>query len=131
MLGQVIGVNAQIESDSGGNDGVGFAIPSDTVKSVVSQLISGGKVAHAYLGVQIQDASNGAEITSVKSGAPAADAGLRKGDVVRSLDGDSISSADELRQAVDSRKAGEQVTLNVLRDGKSQRVTVTLGTRPS
>ena len=71
--GQVIGVNAQIESDSGGNDGVGFAIPSDAVKSVADTIISGGKVQHAYLGITIATASsgNGAQVSAVKAGSPA------------------------------------------------------------
>ena len=76
--GQVIGVNAQIESDSGGNDGVGFAIPSDAVKSVADTIISGGKVQHAYLGITSATSSsgNGATVTAVKASSPAAAAGL-------------------------------------------------------
>src|SRR5919109_5318503 len=82
--GQVIGVNAQIDSDSGGNDGVGFAIPIDTVKSVAETLISGGKVEHAYLGIRVGDAANaaGAQVSSVTSGSPAEKAGLKAGDVI-------------------------------------------------
>src|SRR3954466_4911412 len=78
--GNVIGINAQIESDWGGNDGVGFAIPSATVQRVAQQLIASGKVAHAYLGVQLGDGSGGATVGQVASGAPAADAGLRNGE---------------------------------------------------
>ena len=75
----MIGVNAQIESDSGGNDGVGFAIPSDAVKSVANTLIAGGKVQHAYLGIRVGDASTGAARRSARSwpARPAAKAGLR------------------------------------------------------
>src|SRR5438093_4019643 len=80
--GKVIGVNAQIASDSGGNNGVGFAIPSNTVRSIVSQLVSTGKAEHAYLGVQLRSGSSetGARIAAVRSGTPAAKAGLRPGD---------------------------------------------------
>src|SRR6266545_3921619 len=96
---QVIGVNAQIESDSGGNDGVGFAIPSNTVKSIVSELISTGKAEHAYLGVSVAAPENGAgaRITGTCSGAPAASAGLRAGDVVTAFAGQKVSSVDTLR----------------------------------
>src|SRR5438552_1452152 len=82
LQGDVIGVNAQIESDSGGNDGVGFAIPSNTVSSVASQLLASGKVEHAFLGVAVETAPKGARITRLVSGAPAAKAGLRAGDVI-------------------------------------------------
>src|ERR687886_1847539 len=81
--GHVIGINSQIESDSGGNDGIGFAVPSKVARSVAQQLISGGRVAHAYLGVQLSDApTGGAGVAQVRSDGPAAGAGLRSGDVV-------------------------------------------------
>jgi putative serine protease PepD len=128
--GNVIGVNSQIESDSGGNEGVGFAIPSSTVSSVVSQLLANGKVEHAYLGAQITGASGGAKIGAVRSGTPAAKAGLHVGDVITKLNGTSLGSADELRRAVDARKPGDTVTLTVERTGSSRTVHVTLGTRP-
>ena len=132
MSGDVIGVNAQIESDSGGNDGVGFAIPIDAARSVANTLISGGKVQHAYLGVKVGDAaSGGAEVTNVLSGTPADKAGLKAGDVITSVDGNAISTADELTANLGARKPGDTVTLNVTRNGKTQTLTVTLGTRPS
>ena len=82
--GQVIGVNAQIQSDSGGSEGVGFAIPSNTVRSIVSQIVAGKTVAHAYLGVRVRDSSSplGATLAQVLPGTPAAKAGLESGDVV-------------------------------------------------
>src|SRR3954471_19721332 len=109
--GHVIGINSQIESDSGGSDGVGFAIPSSMVQRVAQQLISGGKVAHAYLGVQLGDSSSGAGATvgQVTGGGPAADAGLRTGDVVTAIDGRAIGSADALVSAVDGHKPGDRV----------------------
>jgi putative serine protease PepD len=131
--GQVIGVNAQIESDSGGNDGVGFALPSDSVKAVVSTLISGGKVQHAYLGVSIADSSTsaGAEVASVKADSPASKAGLQAGDVITAMNGNTVGSADDLTAQISSHAPGEKVTLTVDRNGKTQKIDVTLGSRPS
>ena len=156
LAGDVIGVTAQIDSESGGNDGVGFAIPSNTVRSVVSQLIGGGSVQRAYLGVHIQtipsDAASqlkvpaGAEITSVVSGSPAAKAGLQAGkgsqivngqqyatggDVVTRVDGRDVTSADELQTLIADKKPGTKVTLTIVRNGSTKSITVTLGTRPS
>jgi putative serine protease PepD len=132
--GKVIGITSQIESNSGsgGNNGVGFAVPSNTVRSVVSQLLSSGKVEHAYLGVEVATAAGGgARIASVRSGTPAAKAGLHAGDVITKLDGTPIGSSDELQQAIDARKPGDQITLEVRRGSTTRTVHVTLGTRPS
>jgi S1-C subfamily serine protease len=154
--GKVIGVNAQIESDSGGNDGVGFAVPSDTVRSIVGQLVASGKAEHAYLGVGLQSipasvASElglvpGAEVTDVKGGTPAAGAGLRGatgsrtlngqpyptgGDVITAVDGQKIASADDLRRAIEAKRPGDTVALTYSRDGRSRTVDVELATRPS
>jgi putative serine protease PepD len=129
----VIGVNSQIESDSGGNDGVGFAVPSNTISQIVGSLIDDGSVEHAYLGVAIDDSSTttGASLAEVRAGTPAARAGLRNGDVVTKFGDESVSSADELRRLVDAKQPGDQVELTIERNGKSQTITVTLGTRPS
>jgi putative serine protease PepD len=129
LQGKVIGVNAQIDSDSGGNDGVGFAIASNTVKSVVPQLISSGSVAHAFLGVSL--GSGSATVSEVRAGTPADKAGLQPGDVVVSLDGKAITSSIGLQTAIDAHKPGDKVELTVKRNGSEKTVTVTLGTRPS
>jgi putative serine protease PepD len=130
--GQVIGVNAQIESDSGGNDGVGFAIPSDAVKSVSDTIIAGGKVQHAYLGVTIGTASSGgAQVSTVKADTPAAKAGLKAGDIITALDGTTIATADDLTAKVSAHQSGDKVTLTIKRSSSSLKITVTLGTRPS
>jgi len=132
--GKVVGVNAQIESESGGNDGVGFAIPSSTVKSIVTQILEDGSVQHAYLGVSVTaaaDGTAGAQLAEVRSGTPAAEAGLQAGDVLTAVDGDAVSSAAALQSAIDARKPGDRVILDYLRDGAHRTVTVTLGTRPS
>jgi len=132
MQGDVIGVTSQIESESGGNVGIGFAIPSNTVRSVADQLVSGQKVEHAYLGVSLEDAaSGGASIATVTSGSPAAHAGLKAGDVVTALDGHSIANAEELTAAVVSKQPGDTVKITVKRDGSTKKLTATLGTRPS
>ena len=133
MDGKVIGVNAQIKSESGGNDGVGFAIPSNTVGRIADALIADGEVEHAYLGVSTDGAEDvqGARIAEVRSGTPAERAGLRAGDVVTAIDGDEIGSADELRTRIDARKPGDEVELTVERGAETQTLKVTLGTRPS
>jgi putative serine protease PepD len=130
--GQVIGVNSQIQSDSGGSDGVGFAIPSNTVRSIADQLISNGKAVHAYLGVQFQEAANGgAEVAQVVSGAPAAKAGLKQGDVIVQVGDAKIDQVDALAGVVDGHKPGDTVTVTYLRNGDRHSVEVTLGTRPT
>ncbi len=133
MGGQVIGVNSQIESESGGNTGVGFAIPSNTVRSVADQLIAGDQVEHAYLGVSLQAApgARGAAIGAVTKGSPAAKAGLQAGDVVTAFDGEEIESPDALTAAVSAKSPGDEVTVTYTRDGDSHTAQVTLGTRPS
>ncbi len=144
--GRVVGVNAQIESDSGGNDGIGFAIPSNTVRSIVSQLLDTGTVEHAYLGIGLVTVENGVAVTEVREDTPAARAGLQAatgtetvdgeevpngGDVIVAVDGDPVASSAELQSAIDSHEPGDSVTLTVLRDGDRRTVEVTLGTRPS
>ena len=127
----VIGVNAQIESDSGGSDGVGFAIPSSTIKSIALQLISNGKAQHAFLGVELGSDNARARVVTVRTGTPAAKAGLRKGDVIVSLGGRKVSSADELRSAISARKPGDRVSVTYTRNGTRHTVSVTLASRPS
>ena len=154
--GQVIGINSQIESDSGGSNGVGFAVPSNTVRAIVSQLVDTGRVEHAYLGVQMIPIPSGVasrlgvpagvEVTRVVSGTPADKAGLQAatgqktvdgqsyptgGDVITAFDGRSITSATELQTAVDSKRPGDSATITYVRDGKTKTVRVTLDTRPS
>jgi putative serine protease PepD len=131
--GRVIGVNAQIQSDSGGNDGVGFAIPANTVRSVVSQIVAGKTVAHAYLGVSIRPSSSpqGAALANVVSGTPAAKAGLKVGDVIVRLGDTTISSPDDLSRIIDDKKPGDSLSVTYVRGGKQHTVTLTLGTRPS
>jgi len=129
----VIGVNVQIESDSGDNSGVGFAVPIDTAKNVANTLIAGGTVKHAYLGITVGDASSGAgaSVGCVVNGGPADSAGLKANDVITAIGSASISSADDLTANLGSRAPGDKVTLTVKRNGSTQKLDVTLGSRPS
>jgi putative serine protease PepD len=131
MQGKVIGITSQIESDSGGNDGVGFAVPSDTARSIATTLISTGKVEHAYLGVKLEPVSNGARVSELVPARAAAKAGLKVGDVITAFGGKKISSVDALRFAVDAKHPGDTVSVTFLRGGTTKTVTVTLGLRPS
>jgi putative serine protease PepD len=157
--GRVIGVNAQIEGGTvDANVGVGFAIPSDTVRSVAQQLIANGKVEHAWLGVQVETIpsgvsklvrgvpSSGVTIARVSSGSPAAKAGLKAathqvtadgqtallgGDSITALDGKPIRSAQALADAVAHQRPGQTVRLTVVRGGAVRTVSVTLGVSPA
>jgi putative serine protease PepD len=132
--GRVVGVTAQIESQTGGNVGIGYAVPIDLVKSVVEQLQASGSVEHAYLGVTVEPApgsSTGASIVEVRPGTPAEEAGLEAGDRVVSIDGEPIDSPEELTGLIGSRKPGDRLELEVERDGETRTVTVTLGERPT
>jgi putative serine protease PepD len=129
--GQVIGVNAQIRSDSGDNAGVGFAIPSDTVRSIAGQLISNGKAVHAYLGVALDSTASSARVADVRPGTPAAKANLRSGDVVTAVGGTTVDSAEALTRAIDAHKPGETVTVKIRRNGKDITAQIKLASRPS
>jgi putative serine protease PepD len=133
--GHVIGVNSQIETggSSQGNVGIGFAVPSNTVRRVVPTLEDGGTVTHPWLGVSTTDAggSGGARVAQVVGGSPAAAAGLRAGDVVTAIGGAGVSDSSSLSQIVGSDHPGDKVTLRVLRDGRTISVDVTLRTRPA
>jgi putative serine protease PepD len=129
--GQVIGVNAQIRSDSGDNAGVGFAIPSDTVRSIAGQLISSGKAVHAYLGVSLDSSATAARVAQVQPGTPAQKAHMRTGDVVTAVGGTTVDSAEALTRAIDSHKPGETVNVTIRRNGKKITAQVKLASRPS
>ena len=104
--GRVIGVNAQIESESGGSDGVGFAIPSNTVRSIVRQLIETGEVEHAYLGIEMTPVPGGLAITRVRPDTPADEAGLRAATGTRLVDGQELPTGGD----VVVEFAGQEVT---------------------
>jgi S1-C subfamily serine protease len=156
--GQVIGINEQIASSSGSNSGVGFAIPVTSVRYSLDQLRQDGKVEYAFLGVTSEslypqladhlgiDSKSGALITDVVSGSPADDAGLKGstgetsfqlqhvktgGDVVIAVDGKPVFQNNDLSELVAAHKPGDNITLDVLRDGHPAQVNVTLGSRPA
>ncbi|ACA20174.1 protease Do [Methylobacterium sp. 4-46] len=143
VSGEVVGVNTAIASPSGGNVGLAFAIPSETVQAVVDQLRTDGKVARGYLGLQIQpvtkdiaeglglDKAKGALVTSAQDGTPAAKAGLKSGDVVQAVNGDPVGDARELSRRIASMKPGTKVQLSYLRGGKTDTATVELATLPN
>jgi putative serine protease PepD len=128
--GRVVGVAAQIRSESGGSDGIGYAVPGDTAERVARELIQDGSVEHAYLGVSLGD-DGPATIVDVVDGSPADRAGVQARDEVTAVDGDSIDSGDELRAAIDAKKPGDKITLTIERAGDERTVQVTLGQRPA
>ena len=131
--GEVIGINAQIESDSGGNDGVGFALPINASKKVADTIIAGGKVQHAYLGISVGDTTSGtgAQIERVVPSSPADKAGLQAGDVITAINSTSITDANDLTAGISAYAPGDKVTLKITRNGSTKSIVVTLGVRPS
>jgi putative serine protease PepD len=130
--GRVIGMNAQIATESGAHSGIGYAIPIETVREIAAELERSGSVQHAYLGVMIEDAPDGgARIAEAVEGGPAAGAGLRADDVVIRAGDQEIATADELRRTVAELSPGDELELRIRRGGDEQDVTVELGRRPS
>jgi Do/DeqQ family serine protease len=137
--GQLIGINSQILSPTGGNIGIGFAIPSNMAKSVMAQLIGKGTVQRGSLGVSIQNMngalaenfglkeSRGIVISAVNSGGPADKAGLKRGDVILKLNGKDVTDTNEFRNQIAATSPGSEVTLTISRNGGEQQVRVRLG----
>jgi serine protease Do len=143
LHGNLIGINTAILSGgSGGNQGIGFAIPINLARSVMNQIVTHGKVVRGYLGVYIQDVTpqiakqfglgqnNGVLIGDVSSNTPGARAGLKRGDVVLELNGHAVKDAGQLRLQISQTPPGTSVKLRIWRDGKSQDVIVKLGELP-
>jgi 2-alkenal reductase len=143
LSGQVVGLNTLVVREAGSTgdqaEGLGFAVPSNTVKLVADQLIAHGSIDHSYLGVQYGDinpelvltehltVNQGALIGQVEPGGPAAKAGLVEGDIITAVDGKQLSDSITLRQVLLSDAPGTPVNLSVLRDGKTLQLNVTLG----
>jgi Do/DeqQ family serine protease len=137
--GELIGINSQILSPSGGNIGIGFAIPSNMTRTVTEQLIEKGRVRRGQLGVGVQAITEdiaqniemkdarGVIISYVQSGSAAEKAGLKRGDVIVAFNGSAVNDANELRNLVAATQPGTDATLTILRDGREQQLKVTLG----
>ena len=137
--GELIGINSQILSPSDGNIGLGFAIPSNMAKHVMDQLISGGTVRRAKLGVSVQRitsdlaaslglaSAQGALVSHVEEGSAAARAGLKQGDVITHYNGKSVEDHNQLRNAVASTTPGTTVPVKILRNGTSETLQATVG----
>jgi len=143
LHGDLIGINTAIlTGGSGGNQGVGFAIPINMARAVMDQIVGHGKVVRGYLGLYPQDVSpalakqfglsklGGALVSGIKPDTPAAKAGLKDGDVILELNGEPVTSANDLRLRVSQTAPGTNVKLQVWRDGRTQDVGVTLGELP-
>ncbi|MEA2288467.1 MAG: hypothetical protein QOD55_464, partial [Solirubrobacteraceae bacterium] len=132
--GRVIGVNSQIATSGGGsgNVGIGFAVPSDTVREVVPKLKAGQTIARPYLGVSTAASSGrpGATVASVSSGGPAQAAGIERGDVLTAVDGRTIATPDDVVDALAGREPGDRIDVRLVRDGAERTVSVTLRARP-
>lgn len=136
--GEVIGVDTAIASPTGASVGIGFAIPSEIASRIVAELRERGRVERGWLGASVQDVPNtngrgnlGVGIAAMERGGPAARSGLRAGDVVVSLNGQSVASARGLIRAIASAPPGSMVRLSVRRGGQTVEVPVTVGRRPT
>ena len=137
--GALIGINSAIISKSGGNNGIGFAIPIDMVKNVVSKLVKDGKVTRGYLGVIIGDLSKdiakvykhkqGALILDVAKDTPAQRYGIKRGDLIYAINGKNIKNRAELQNRIASFKPNEKIALQIERNGKNIEVNIVLGSR--
>jgi S1-C subfamily serine protease len=128
--GAVIGINTAIASLGGGSVGLGFAIPIDTARGIAEQLIATGSAVHASLGVNTRSVTDGtrdgALVLNVEPGSAAAEAGIREQDVIIGVDDRQVGSSEELVVAVDSRRPGDVVTVELVRNGSSTTVQATL-----
>jgi Do/DeqQ family serine protease len=141
LRGELVGINSAILSGSGGNIGIGFAIPVNMVKGVMDQLIKYGQVKRGILGVNIYNVtpeiakefgmteSSGALVAGVAQGSAAEHAGVKTGDVITSINGVTMHSAGELRNAIGMLRVGDKVELGLLRDGKPRKVTALIAER--
>jgi putative serine protease PepD len=136
--GRVIGINSQIATvaaagGGGGNVGIGFAVPSNTVRQVVPRLRAGAAIRRPYLGITTSESSTGAlgaQVADVIGGGPAAAAGIAVGDTVTGVNGQAIERPDDVSAAIENRRPGDKVDIKLTRGGDERTVSVTLGTRP-
>ncbi|RJQ51040.1 MAG: DegQ family serine endoprotease [Nitrospiraceae bacterium] len=138
IKGEMIGVNTAIFSRTGGYQGIGFAVPSNMARSVMTQLVKEGKVVRGWIGVNIQNftpelarefglaKSSGALVTEIVKGSPAEKAGLRRGDIIIEVDGKEIRNVETLRNTIAQNRAGSKIRLTVLRDGEKITLSATI-----
>jgi len=143
VKGELIGINTAILSGSGGNQGVGFAVPIDMARSVMTQLKEKGSVTRAYIGVSLQTltpelasglgskVTKGALVTEVMAGTPADKAGIRREDIIVSANGKEITDMRTLQLMTASQTPGAKFDLGIVRNGSDQKIAVTLGTMPA
>jgi serine protease Do len=142
LHGEVIGINTAIKSQSGGSMGIGFAIPSSMAQRVLDDLLDDGVIARGWLGVSIQPLTpglaqtfgfdgQGALVSNVMAGTPAAEAGLETGDIVTHVDGEPVDGPKALMNRVALLSPGDRTTVALIRDGRERDVDVRLGTRPA
>lgn len=137
--GRLVGINTAIFSQTGGNIGIGFAIPSRLARTVVLELIETGKVRRGYLGVSISDlnpdmaeafgleSTEGALVEAVQEATPAARAGMERGDIITHIEGEKVESVADLRLKIASMRPGTEVAVDILRGGDEQTLSITLG----
>jgi len=138
LRGEVIGINTAIASTTGGSQGVGFAIPSNTVRTALESLLRQGRIIRGYLGIQtraLQPGEDGADtegvtVAEVMAGSPAAQAGVQPGDVVRKFDGHEVKNFSALRSLVAQTQLNKQVELEIVRDGKPLKVKAQIKEQP-
>jgi serine protease Do len=137
--GALIGINSAIISPSGGNDGIGFTIPVDMVRDIVTKLIEDGKVRRGYMGVVISKVTDqmktlythkdGAVITDVQPGSASEKSGLRRGDLIYAVNGTKVDSPSSLQRLIASLKPNEKAEISLERDGEEIKIPITLGSR--
>ena len=138
LRGEVIGINTAIASTTGGSQGVGFAIPSNTVRTALESLLKQGRIIRGYLGIQTRGLqpgesgtdTDGVTVADVLAGSPAAQAGVQPGDVIRKFDGHDVKNFPTLRTLVAQTQLNKQVELEVLRDGKPLKVKAQIKEQP-
>lgn len=143
MNGELVGINSAIASRSGGNDGIGFAIPINLAKRIMDDLIADGTVSRGYLGMYFAgevdqtmadalglDTKGGIIVGQIEEDGPADKAGLKEDDIIIAINGETIKDWDAFRLEIANLKPGNKVDLEVIRDGKEREISVTLGSRP-
>jgi serine protease Do len=143
LKGELVGINSQILTPTGGNIGLGFAIPSNMARNVMDQLKTGGKVSRSKLGVTVQNVTadmasalklndlSGAIVSGVEPDSAAARAGLKQGDVILAIDGEKLTDNNALRNRIASTKPGTKVAIEVLRNGRNETLSATLDAQAS